>query len=522
MPQADSAPLWSCPLCRRSYPLVDPDDPPTLCPHCDPTRRGADVPPRGDGGKQRQSAGKYLLVLGLVLAASGGGFYLSRLFLVVPATPAGPHPSLTETPAEEGPTPAADRTETGGDRMAELLAKVDAGVVEIQADGIPLGSGFFVGDKRTICTNYHVVEGRSALEVRSAGGSVERVAGWLAVEPRHDLALLRVARAMPETQPLEIAGRPPERGKSVFALGSPRGLTGSVSTGIVSAIRATDDFRSMLSPTEHGRANYAPGAVWVQTTAPISPGNSGGPLVDEHGAVVAINTFRLQGQNLNFAISSQHLIEMMPAVGGNVRSLSELPKWPVPIIAKRQEMPSPKKEPSPAASTVAAIERQRELDRVQQRIVQLRAEIAVLDSDARKLVAERSRVVSTGRAVGVAIARTNAQITRSQLRLVALDAAIQRRQLYLNGGLVTLDNENAPLNEIGILQLQNEQALIQVGLTTLAGEMKTLEANYIAHDQQAQGLFAQIAAHQIGRGLKAQELQGLEQKYAALQKPSQD
>ena len=122
-----------------------------------------------------------------------------------------------------------------------------------------------------------------------ADGSFFPVAGVLEADRDKDLAVLKVdGKGLPF---LMIASGPGLHvGDHVVAIGSPLGLEGSVSDGIVSALR-----------------EEAPGREWIQTTAPVSHGNSGGPLLNMEGSVVGVITWGVnteQGQNLNFAIPS--------------------------------------------------------------------------------------------------------------------------------------------------------------------------------------------------------------------------
>ncbi|HET6884565.1 MAG TPA: trypsin-like peptidase domain-containing protein, partial [Pirellulales bacterium] len=132
--------------------------------------------------------------------------------------------------------------------------------------------------------------------------------------------------------PITLADHEPKKGDSVLTFGAPRGFGGTVSNGIVSAIRRGSEVRE-ISRLSTGRDPYVDAlgydldAFWVQTTAPISPGNSGGPLVDMAGTVVGMNTWcRTDAQNINFAISARHVAELMRDARGLPRPFDELPK----------------------------------------------------------------------------------------------------------------------------------------------------------------------------------------------------
>jgi hypothetical protein len=187
-------------------------------------------------------------------------------------------------------------------------------VIEVLTDeGRLLGgaSGVAVADDQVI-TNEHVTA-RGTLRVRRGGSSwtVSRVVA----EKKFDLALLTVDRlnAVPADW-----GTPTAVGDRVYAIGAPRGLELTMSDGLISAIR--------------------PGLI--QTTAPISPGSSGGGLFDQHGRLIGITTSSLrEGQNLNFAVPIDHAMPLLAAeLHRMATSLSE-PRTPEVHAAASESMP---------------------------------------------------------------------------------------------------------------------------------------------------------------------------------------
>lgn len=156
-----------------------------------------------------------------------------------------------------------------------------------QGQPIGLGSGFAVGPG-SIATNFHVIDGAASAVVRPIGDSTEYVvAGLLAADPAHDLAVLHVPSLSAPS--LTFSERDATVGDPVFVVGNPQGLEGTFSQGIVSGLR-----------------RVGPDSV-VQITAPISPGSSGGPVLDAAGRVLGIATATLQsGQNLNFAVPASY------------------------------------------------------------------------------------------------------------------------------------------------------------------------------------------------------------------------
>lgn len=179
-----------------------------------------------------------------------------------------------------------------------LVAAARDSIVTIELSNGVQGSGFAVnlqpdpGYTAVIATNHHVIEdalrrGGPDVFVNRGGTRYEaEVTGW---DQKNDLAVVDVAM---DIAPLEWAvdhEHEPSVGDFVVAIGSPFGLTGTSTTGVV----------SQLYP------NY------VQIDAAINPGNSGGPLLNKFGEVLGVNTFKLQGENLNFAVRVEVLCEVI-------------------------------------------------------------------------------------------------------------------------------------------------------------------------------------------------------------------
>jgi S1-C subfamily serine protease len=161
-----------------------------------------------------------------------------------------------------------------------------------QGRPLAIGSGFVL-KPGFIVSNLHVVEGAGNGFVKFINdGRKYKILGVAAKEELRDLVILPV-EGVSMQGPLLSQRASVEVGETVFAIGNPRGLEGTFSQGIVSSVRSLDDF------------------TLLQITAPISPGSSGGPIVDDKGQVVgvAVATFR-GGQNLNFAIPIKYVSEL--------------------------------------------------------------------------------------------------------------------------------------------------------------------------------------------------------------------
>jgi S1-C subfamily serine protease len=148
------------------------------------------------------------------------------------------------------------------------------------------------------------------------------VNGFLACAPGKDLALLKIDPGTRNLATLRIAEVGPAKGEKVYAFGAPFGLSGSVSDGLAAAVRYGPDAHEMLEAMD-----FDPDAKLIQTTAPISPGNSGGPLINARGEVVGVNTLGSRiGQNVNFAVSAMHVRDLMQGRQSTPRPLSDLPR----------------------------------------------------------------------------------------------------------------------------------------------------------------------------------------------------
>jgi len=188
--------------------------------------------------------------------------------------------------------------------LADLIETLEPAVVRINVNKrgtSAIGSGFVVDENGLIVTNYHVVQGARTATATFANGTSFDVEGFRLLSPEKDIAILQLAKPNGKLPFIRLAERLPRKGDSTVTLGAPKGLSFSASQGIVSAIR---------KDTELSGYGLAEQGTWIQTTAPISPGNSGGPLVSSEGLVIGANTWTVTtGQNLNFAISSLDIRE---------------------------------------------------------------------------------------------------------------------------------------------------------------------------------------------------------------------
>ena len=176
---------------------------------------------------------------------------------------------------------------------------------------IAQGSGFLVSKNGVIVTNYHVIaEGNSAV-IKLPDGAFFAVDGVLASDKARDIAVIKAHGTNFRTLTLGNSNRV-QVGEEVVAIGNPLSLESTVSNGIVSGIRTDEKL----------------GGKFLQVTAPISPGSSGGPLFNMAGEVVGITTLYLKGgENLNFAIPSNDVRRLLR---NHSAGLQNLPNEVVP------------------------------------------------------------------------------------------------------------------------------------------------------------------------------------------------
>ena len=164
------------------------------------------------------------------------------------------------------------------------------------------GSGFFV-KPNLIATNYHVIAGAASGTAKLVGKhKTYEIEGFTATSTYDDLVLLKVS--VPGINPLPLGNSDAVKiGETVYVAGNPKGLEGTFSDGIISG--------------RHG--GHAKGRI--QMTAPISPGSSGGPVLNKKGEVIGVSYMIVEGgQNLNFAIPSLYLKTLL-ALSGTVKPL---------------------------------------------------------------------------------------------------------------------------------------------------------------------------------------------------------
>ena len=206
---------------------------------------------------------------------------------------------------------SAVHAQTHQESLPALVKRVKPAVVAIatydaSGEALMTGSGFFLRPGQVV-TNLHVIRGAVRAEIKTLDGKgkVFPVNGTIAIDEEGDLALLSVDTPTERPRSTELASELPDEGEPIFVIGNPLKLEGSVSDGIVSAVREVPNSYRI-----------------IQITAPISHGNSGSPVFNMKGQVLGVVTIKVtNGQNINLAIAAARVAQL---TAGKLQPLSEV------------------------------------------------------------------------------------------------------------------------------------------------------------------------------------------------------
>lgn len=194
--------------------------------------------------------------------------------------------------------------EGGGSAMFKRVAPSVVLIEVYDRRGVKLGqgSGFFVDGRGTVVTNAHVALSVNAASLKVSifddqlqATGVRNVDSVVSTDVENDIAVLRLNWR--PVRFVRVRTAPAEIGERVFAIGNPIGLLHTMSDGLISGRREAN------------------GIEVLQISAPISPGSSGGPLVDADGNLVGVTTAGIPGETLNFAIPSSTVTEVLRSSG---------------------------------------------------------------------------------------------------------------------------------------------------------------------------------------------------------------
>jgi putative serine protease PepD len=251
---------------EQPHPAYSVSPPPTVPPDADP-------PGGGGGGSRRwpRRVAGGVVILALVAGGGTAGGVVADRYLIDHASTT----TVTSAPA----TTLNPVSVTDGDALAAVAAQVSPSIVTITVDGAnqqAIGSGVVLTSNGLILTNNHVVSSPGTVSVRLSTGKTVP-ARVVANDTTHDLALVQATGLTGLTPVTFGTSSSVAVGDTVLAFGAPLGLSGTVTSGIISALD-----RSVNTGTEKLSG-------LLQTDAAINEGNSGGALVDTSGKVIGIN-----------------------------------------------------------------------------------------------------------------------------------------------------------------------------------------------------------------------------------------
>ncbi len=208
--------------------------------------------------------------------------------------------------------------------LQEVAAQIKPSVVLLTISSsagvkVSSGTGFFVSSDGRVITNHHVVEGAAKVTATLSDGRKIDALGVLGYDADKDLAIVKLpGKGYPALTLFESSSL--RAGDDVVVIGSPMGLSGSLSAGIVSAIRSQksrDEDEDESIPKEDRKPN----AWGIQITAPISPGSSGSPILNLGGQVIAVAVGKVGGggENLNFGIPIEEAKTLLERAGPSAK-----------------------------------------------------------------------------------------------------------------------------------------------------------------------------------------------------------
>lgn len=206
----------------------------------------------------------------------------------------------------------------------DVLAAIEPSIALIEADGpnglAPIGSAFVVDSSGLLATSYHVMMEATQAAARFRDGSVYEIEGYAALDRENDLAIVKLRGASGLTA-AKLQTDDPAPLSPVIALGHPRGLEFSPYDGKVSRLvvtsqlpAATERFVRTLTASQRDHC-------WIQHTANLSDGNSGGPLIDSDGAVIGINTWTDRQTGFGYALGAAEISRLLEQPLGEIQPL---------------------------------------------------------------------------------------------------------------------------------------------------------------------------------------------------------
>ncbi len=429
----------------------------------------------------------------------------------------------------EGSTPAVSNAESAvtAKMIAERIRRSCVTIRVSLKDGSSIGSGFVIENDRSVVTCLHVVKGAEKIEVELSSGKLIPCLVFRALSESSDLVVLRTAQPC-ESPPLLLATEIAAQGDVIYAFGSPKGLSGTFSSGIVSAIRSGN---GSITAVDSFRPD---GVALIQFTAAISPGSSGGPLVDARGQVVGVVAAEWPtAEDVYFATAIHHLSELLEVANkGSEHLLVELPERPKRIESTEisdiaaatgrvaDELKKQREEREKTRKLFEAIasrqeqnnERKGDLSKLQKKISDARIVLQRMNAEGNNLMDQHDTIQAKGRVVYENGMRTKSQIHTFERHISGIKNELLNRQAAAQQGKEYVGDPRSTA------ALSADLQQLRQNLYNRQAEAMQLEAAYIALDQQARSIQQQIAFKRNERDRLQHEIQELEKQPQSLLK----
>jgi S1-C subfamily serine protease len=228
----------------------------------------------------------------------------------------------------EQQTSAGDQETANDGKLSPAVRQLRDCIALVEADGPAgrevIGSAFVVSSRGELATSLHVASKTTAAVVRFQDGRVFDVAGYAAVDADHDLALLQLRDPPASLPTVKFAATRPRQLAPVIAWGHPKGIGFSPYDGMVSRLLTTDELPGELQQFLRNLTGSEANRTWIQHTARLSPGNSGGPLANEQGEVIGMNAWVDRQTDYSYALPIEAVQALLERPSSEVQPLERL------------------------------------------------------------------------------------------------------------------------------------------------------------------------------------------------------
>ena len=241
--------------------------------------------------------------------------------------PASTSPSMNNTNASQNTSVA----------LPDVVKQLERGVVTVQTD-LGVGTGFLIDDSGIITTNHHVVEGAQEIKVQFGNGLVVEVDGMLGAYPGYDTVFLKIKlpkggypKALSLVQPNHVI----EKAQEIYVIGAPHGNEFSFVKGYVVKARSGAETISAWKRIDRVNFNYDVNCPWIEHDTRVDSGNSGSPLMDASGNVLAMHTLSLRSvKNVpyRYAVDGRVFGELLAKAGKTIKPIAQIPKNVPPVV----------------------------------------------------------------------------------------------------------------------------------------------------------------------------------------------